>query len=102
MNDPCFRHCWDCGKISHHKDSITPEVCCKRCKSQDTRRITLKPCPFCGQPAEMERSPLNEKDYWIVGCRTPKCFGSIANQTAAVPDEQVRGLVAIWNRRPEK
>lgn len=102
MSDPCFRHCWDCGKISHHADSITPEVLCKRCKSQDTRRITLKPCPFCGQPATLEQSILRDRDYWVIGCRTKDCYGHVFGQTTAYPNEEFQKLQSAWNRRPEK
>jgi hypothetical protein len=62
---PHYRRCWDCGSISLHSDSITPEVCCKRCGSQDTRAFSNLPplwgvgpgiylpkgiakCPECG------------------------------------------------------
>lgn len=45
------RKCWSCGSIAIHEDNITPEVCCKKCGSQDTRSlrstlmdaVTIKP-----------------------------------------------------------
>jgi len=43
MSDPNYRRCWECGAINLHADSITPEVCCKRCGSQDTRRMKSEP-----------------------------------------------------------
>lgn len=50
------RRCHDCGNVASHTDSITPEVLCKKCGSQDTRRVRadLSPapapftCPECG------------------------------------------------------
>jgi ribosomal protein S27E len=36
------RKCWDCGNIAVHQDNIVPEVNCKKCGSQDTRRLKTK------------------------------------------------------------
>ncbi len=33
------RKCWDCGNIAVHTDNIVPQVLCKQCGSQDTRRV---------------------------------------------------------------
>ena len=33
------RKCWDCGNVAVHMKSITPEVLCTQCGSQDTRRV---------------------------------------------------------------
>lgn len=60
-----YRRCWDCGAINLHTDNVAPEVCCKRCRSQDTRAMNNQPplwglasgayvpmavakCPECG------------------------------------------------------
>lgn len=65
MTKPHHRRCHDCGAINLHNDNITPEVCCKRCRSQDTRAFSKLPplwgtgpgvyvplgiakCPECG------------------------------------------------------
>ena len=34
-----WRKCHDCGTIQLHADNITPYVLCRKCGSQDTRRI---------------------------------------------------------------
>jgi rRNA maturation endonuclease Nob1 len=34
-----YRRCWECGAINLHSDNVAPEVCCKECGSQDTRRM---------------------------------------------------------------
>lgn len=39
MSDEHKRKCWDCGNVAVHARSITPEVLCTKCGSQDTRRI---------------------------------------------------------------
>ncbi len=36
-NGPHERRCHDCGNVAIHADNIAPEVCCKKCGSQDTR-----------------------------------------------------------------
>lgn len=33
------RKCWACGNVATHEDSVTPWVRCKKCGSQDTRRV---------------------------------------------------------------
>jgi hypothetical protein len=33
------RRCYVCGDIAYHEDSRTPYVLCRKCGSQDTRRI---------------------------------------------------------------
>ena len=32
------RKCWNCGNVSVHTDDVMPEVLCRKCGSQDTRR----------------------------------------------------------------
>lgn len=79
MTKPRYRRCWDCGAINLHSDNITPEVCCKRCQSQDTRLMKTGPplwainprgiyipkqiatCPECGEEL-MARSLEHEAD----------------------------------------
>lgn len=43
-----YRRCWDCGAINLHSDNIAPEVCCKRCRSQDTRLMKNEPPLWIG------------------------------------------------------
>lgn len=33
------RKCHGCANVAEHSDSVVPEVLCKKCGSQDTRRI---------------------------------------------------------------
>ena len=33
------RKCRGCGNVAEHSDNIAPEVCCKKCGSQDTRKM---------------------------------------------------------------
>jgi hypothetical protein len=39
MPDPHQRRCHDCGHVDTYSDSIVPECLCRRCRSQDTRRV---------------------------------------------------------------
>jgi hypothetical protein len=34
-----IRKCRDCGNVAYHADNITPHVLCKKCGSQDTRKV---------------------------------------------------------------
>lgn len=52
------RKCWDCGNVAEHESRIAPEVCCKKCGSQDTR-ATKKPV---GPPATVSRNALVDDD----------------------------------------
>jgi hypothetical protein len=35
------RKCWQCCNIALHKKNFAPEVCCKKCGSQDTRLLKM-------------------------------------------------------------
>jgi len=35
-----WRKCHDCGTIQLHADNIAPYVNCRKCRSQDTRKVT--------------------------------------------------------------
>jgi hypothetical protein len=65
VSKPHYRRCHECRAISLHSDNVTPEVCCKKCGSQDTRAFSKLPplwgtgpgiyvptgiakCPECG------------------------------------------------------
>ena len=48
----------------------------------------LKPCPFCGQPVEMSKSPW--RDTWCVGCRCGAKGAATCTETEAA---------AAWNHR---
>ena len=51
MSEQHFRRCWDCGAINKHSDNVAPEVCCKRCGSQDTRKMKNEPPLWIGFPS---------------------------------------------------
>ena len=59
----------------------------------------LKPCPFCGKPAEIyyEYDEVLLCTYAHVGCVNRAC--AIMPGTAAFVDEDV--AVKVWNRRAE-
>lgn len=64
--------------------------------SEDTKDYPLKPCPFCGAPAEfVEYHPEDgwrtEEDYMIC------CTGLAHHQLDYISDKQ--DLMEIWNER---
>ena len=34
------RKCRDCGNVAWHADSVVPYVNCRKCRSQDTRKVS--------------------------------------------------------------
>lgn len=56
------RKCWSCKNIAEHKDSIVPEVLCKLCGSQDTRRIRTEPKHESIQVTCLAVVPMSEAD----------------------------------------
>jgi DNA-directed RNA polymerase subunit RPC12/RpoP len=52
MSKPHYRRCWECGAINLHSDNVTPEVCCKRCGSRDTRLMKNEPPLWTGTIGE--------------------------------------------------
>lgn len=52
----------------------------------------LKPCPFCGSKAKMERTPINL--YYYVICTNLECDATVGRFQ---PTEEE--AVAVWNRR---
>jgi DNA-directed RNA polymerase subunit RPC12/RpoP len=42
MSESHVRKCWECGNVATHESSITPGVLCKKCGSQDTRKVRDK------------------------------------------------------------
>lgn len=57
----------------------------------------LKPCPFCGAPAELEQCDTEgpREFRWTVGCHDDECIGY---QSLTTYDRQITA-VAAWNRR---
>ncbi len=50
------RKCWDCGNVALHEESVVPNVLCKQCGSQDTRKVRENP-----QSTDCKRSELTEE-----------------------------------------
>ena len=70
----------------------------KKLKSGAT--IAMKPCPFCGGNGFVDfESELHGKEYFTVGCHTPKCFAYVGNQGTAFPVDQAIDLIIGWNTR---
>jgi|GEM_PF-6106209 len=93
-----WRRCWDCENLAVHADNVVPHVLCTKCGSQDTRALKLKPCPFCGQAATIQKGgEHNGKSYFSVGCADYKCRG--CHGTCAAPEEKMREEISAWNKR---
>lgn len=58
----------------------------------------LKPCPFCGSKAKMERTPINHyyyyNPYYYVICTNLECDATVGGLQ---PTEEE--AAAAWNRR---
>jgi DNA-directed RNA polymerase subunit RPC12/RpoP len=74
MNENHLRRCWDCGNIATHESSIAPGVLCKKCGSQDTRKVRVQQLPV---PTRSSTETL------IAACKelaaTVQCDDGIAN-----------------------
>ena len=55
-------------------------------------KVKLKPCPFCGEKAEMTKS---EKDNFKACCANLRCIGSYVYLRHPTEEE----AAAAWNRR---
>lgn len=66
------RKCWSCKNVAEHRDSIVPEVLCKLCGSQDTRRIRTEPKRESIQVKCLAVVPMSEAEvteaYHLCGC----------------------------------
>jgi DNA-directed RNA polymerase subunit RPC12/RpoP len=75
MKENHLRKCWDCGNVATHESIIKPGVLCKKCGSQDTRKVRVQPSPV---PARSSTETL------IAACRelaaTVQCDDGVANE----------------------
>lgn len=55
----------------------------------------LKPCPFCGAPAELEGVYMFGSTVWFVNCLNPECEIRPGTGHYDTKDEAVK----VWNRR---
>ena len=62
----------------------------------------LKPCPFCGQKAEIIREVIVAGyDYYLryhVGCVNPNCMVQPQTRMKAF-EEGIPEMIELWNRR---
>ena len=77
----------------------------KHKKKMTRYQAAIKPCPFCGSPAELsaQQPPLSTrttkpKDYWRIGClgTIKRCGVYMVDYDIDVPPAR---LVASWNSR---
>lgn len=67
------------------------DKCCANCKHGEIECEELKPCPFCGSKARLERGT---EDHEIV-CSNPDCEAAIGVWTFLSKAD----AIAAWNRR---
>jgi hypothetical protein len=60
----------------------------------DERENALKPCPFCGGPAEMEQGGRGGPHPYVVRCNGYSCF---ATPTVTGPTPEL--AAEAWNTR---
>lgn len=93
-------HCTECGYDFYLEDLEDGDpIECPECREIRRLAPTLKPCPFCGGQAEIERRRNWELDecysdayYYVAYCT--KC--GIKTSDAEQPDDD---LATVWNRR---
>lgn len=59
----------------------------------------LKPCPFCGRPAEIMRHTYFDKPVYTVGCHINQRNLCHATVRATIIYDSPEAAVAAWNRR---
>lgn len=57
----------------------------------------LKPCPFCGKPAELEIDGDHRGIFFTLGCPDGDCAGRWVYYTQDI--EEKDAAVERWNRR---
>ncbi len=72
--------------------SITAEEAVSRWNNR-AKNNGLKPCPFCGSYAILEKFNNGECDMYTVQCSNPKC------QAETITSNKAEDVIAIWNRR---
>jgi hypothetical protein len=67
----------------------------------------LKPCPFCGSPAELERGSDHHGEWFNLGCS--KHWGNVKPEASciagrifytAAPEDEAKAI-ASWNSRAQ-
>lgn len=58
----------------------------------------LKPCPFCGGEAQIERATEVGENAYVVACQRPICMAS-SKVVVALMDDVTSLLIEAWNRR---
>lgn len=89
MSYPDYRRCRDCGAINLHSDNIAPEVCCKRCGSQDTRLMKNEP-PLWDIPESIR----NKRGLYLPDsvAKCPECGDSLTADCTAWETESGRPI----------
>jgi len=67
----------------------------------------LKPCPFCGSPAKLEKDSDHHGEFFSLGCSRLRqkdsernCIGSWLFYTESVTETSIDEAIAMWNSRP--
>ena len=59
----------------------------------------LKPCPFCGGEAKVEKEPFATWDEFIAHCNNPKCIAFYLGYYDEGLYKTEEQAIEAWNRR---
>jgi hypothetical protein len=101
MSEAHERRCFDCGNVTQHSSSIVPGVLCKKCGSQDTRRVKEASSPsrnYLNDPKFEKRMILFF--YWAM-CWHRQSGGYLASDTSLMLMHVTAYIVEMAANHPE-
>ena len=60
-----------------------------------SRKVNLKPCPFCGGQPEIVTPEETDGQYWFIACTNDNCWGIAGTELCDTETE----AIDKWNRR---
>jgi len=92
VNGEVVAECENLHCLSAVCGSKTPEEAIARWNNR-AKHNGLKPCPFCGSVAVLDKFDNGECDMYQVVCSNPKCGAE------TISSNKPEDVITIWNRR---